>query len=73
MQHIVNSLPYSKSCLESHLNWTSNFAVENAQVIGKVGYISARVETELTDHVLRLAFCGYWTELTQDRVQQGAF
>ena len=54
MQQIVNSLPYSKSCPESHLNWKSNFAVENAQVIGNVGHISAHVETELNEHFLRL-------------------
>jgi hypothetical protein len=56
MQHIVTSLPYSKSSLENHLNWKSNFAVENAPVIGKVGYICAHVEKELNDQVLRLAF-----------------
>jgi hypothetical protein len=73
MQHIVNSLPYSKNYLESHLNWKSNFAVENAQVKGNVGYISADVEKGLTDYILRLVFCGDWTELTQDWVQRGAF
>ena len=73
MQHIVTSLSYSKSRPENHLNWERIFVVENAQVIGNVGYISARVEQELIDHVLRLAFCGDWTELTQDWVQRGAF
>jgi len=56
MQHVVNSLPYCKSCSENNLNWKSNFAVENAQVTGNVGHISTRVEKELTDHVLRMAF-----------------
>jgi len=69
----VNSLPYSKNCPESHLNWRSNFAAENAQVIGNVGYISAHVEKKLTDRVSRLTFCVDWTELTQEWVQGGAF
>jgi hypothetical protein len=73
MQRIVNSRPYSKSCPERHWNWKSNFAVENTQVIGNVGRISAHVEKELTDHVLRSAFCGDWTELTQDWVKRGTF
>jgi hypothetical protein len=73
MQHIVNSLPYSKSSLESHLNWKSNFAVENTQVIGNVEYISARGEKELSVQVLRLAFCGDWTELPKDWLQRSAF
>jgi hypothetical protein len=47
--------------------------MENTQVVHNVGHISAHVEKELTDHVLRLAFCGDWTELTQDWVKREAF
>jgi hypothetical protein len=56
MQRIVNSLPYYKNCPERHWNWKSNFAVENTQVIGNVGYIFVHIDKELTDQVLRMAF-----------------
>jgi hypothetical protein len=64
MQHIVSSLPYCKRCPQNNLNRKSNFSVENAQVTCNVGHISTRVGKELADHVLRMAFCGDWTELT---------